>query len=414
MLANYLKVAIKVLRRRKFYTAVNLFGIAFTLLILVVCTAMLDTMLTPGGPEAELDRILVIERARMWGPHRSASSGPGYRLLDSYARDLPGVASFSISSETSEVASFVDGRKLEAQMKRADAAYWEILDFDFIEGGPFTAADDAGGNFVAVINETTRQRFFGGAAAVGRVLRADGLAFTVIGVVRDVPITRPLAYADIWAPIGTAKTTGFRDALLGGFRGMLLARSRDDFPEIKQEFARRLADAQLPEPDVYETLSSAAWSRFEQLAAGIVGHDDPTQISVGLFLLFIALLAAGFMALPALNLVNLSLSRILERSSEIGVRKAFGASSRALVGQFLVENVVLTVCGGLLGFLLSLACVGLVNRSGFIPYAELTVSVRVFLAGLGLSLVFAVLSGAYPAWRMSRLHPVEALRRRPA
>ena len=123
----------------------------------------------------------------------------------------------------------------------------------------------------------------------------------------------------------------------------------------------------------------------------------------------IVMLAAAFMLLPALNLINLSLSRILERSSEIGVRKAFGASSWTLIGQFLVENIVLTLVGGALGFVLSLTAVRVITGSGLIPYADLQVSVRVFLAGLGLSLLFAMFSGAYPAWRMSRLHPVEAL-----
>jgi putative ABC transport system permease protein len=115
------------------------------------------------------------------------------------------------------------------------------------------------------------------------------------------------------------------------------------------------------------------------------------------------------MLLPSLNLINLSLSRILERSSEIGVRKAFGASSWTLVGQFLVENAVLTLVGGALGYVLSVVALRVVTDSGWIPYADLQLSLRVFFVALGMSLVFALLSGVYPAWRMSRLHPVEAL-----
>ena len=123
-------------------------------------------------------------------------------------------------------------------------------------------------------------------------------------------------------------------------------------------------------------------------------------------------IAAGallFMLLPALNMINLSLSRILERSSEIGVRKAFGASSWGLVGQFLVEGVVLSLVGGAIGLGLSALVMRVVSYSDLIPYAQLTLNVRVFLYGLVLTLVFAALSGAYPAWRMSRLHPVEGL-----
>ena len=61
-------------------------------------------------------------------------------------------------------------------------------------------------------------------------------------------------------------------------------------------------------------------------------------------------MALLFITLPTMNLVSINLSRIMERASEIGVRKAFGASSRTLVGQFVMENVVLTVIGGAIGF----------------------------------------------------------------
>jgi putative ABC transport system permease protein len=108
--------------------------------------------------------------------------------------------------------------------------------------------------------------------------------------------------------------------------------------------------------------------------------------------------------------VNLQVSRILERASEIGVRKAFGASSRTLVGQFVVENVALSLVGGALGFVLSRLVLDALSASGVLAYARFTVNSRVFLYGLGFALFFGVLSGVYPAWRMSRLHPVEALR----
>jgi putative ABC transport system permease protein len=92
----------------------------------------------------------------------------------------------------------------------------------------------------------------------------------------------------------------------------------------------------------------------------------------GLASLFRFWLLAGtltllFMLLPTVNLVNLSVSRILERASEIGVRKAFGASSRTLVGQFVVENVTLTLVGGLLGLALSQMALSLLNRTGSYP-----------------------------------------------
>jgi putative ABC transport system permease protein len=116
------------------------------------------------------------------------------------------------------------------------------------------------------------------------------------------------------------------------------------------------------------------------------------------------------MLLPAVNLINLNTSRIMERASEIGVRKAFGASSRTLVGQFVIENLVLTLVGAAIGFVVSAMALGAINGSGWIQYAELSLNYRIFGWGAALAVVFGLLSGVYPAWRMSRLHPVQALK----
>jgi putative ABC transport system permease protein len=119
------------------------------------------------------------------------------------------------------------------------------------------------------------------------------------------------------------------------------------------------------------------------------------------------------MSLPAINLVNINLSRILERSGEIGVRKAFGASRSALVGQFVIENVLLCLVGGAIGLVLSWAVLSAIGAGGLIPYAKFTLNPRIFASGLLLATFFGVLSGVYPAWRMSRMHPVQALRGTP-
>jgi len=117
-----------------------------------------------------------------------------------------------------------------------------------------------------------------------------------------------------------------------------------------------------------------------------------------------------FMALPALNLINLNTGRILERSSEIGVRKAFGASSRQLVWQFVVENVQLCLVGGVLGLLFAKLALAWLESSALIPYLKVDVNLAVFGWGLLLAIVFGLLSGVIPAWKMSRLHPVQALK----
>jgi putative ABC transport system permease protein len=120
-----------------------------------------------------------------------------------------------------------------------------------------------------------------------------------------------------------------------------------------------------------------------------------------------------FMSLPAINLVSINLSRILERSSEIGVRKSFGASGSALIGQFVIENVLLCLAGGVIGLVLSWCVLAAIGASGLIPHAKFGLNYRIFAYALFLATFFGVLSGVYPAWKMSRMHPVAALRGTP-
>jgi putative ABC transport system permease protein len=265
-----------------------------------------------------------------------------------------------------------------------------------------------------VISEATRERFFGSGKAVGKSIEVDGQRFRVVGVVRDVPVIRVNSAADLWVPISTAKTSSYKEqAIMGNFNSVILARSRADFPAIKAEVQARLRQVEknLPDPKRFKTLSGSADTMFESISRRTLPADfdqDPGARLWRILLIFTVL----FLLLPTVNLVNINLSRILDRASEIGVRKAFGASSRTLVGQFLIENLVLTLVGAAFGLLLAIAVLGALNSSGVIPYAHFTVSYRVFFQGLGVALFFALLSGVYPAWRMSRLHPVKALRGR--
>jgi putative ABC transport system permease protein len=334
---------------------------------------------------------------------------PGYLLLDKYARNLPGVERMAIFSLPQMVFSYPGGQRVRSFLKRTDAEFWRVLDFTFLEGGPFTDQDVASGAMVAVINETTRDRFFAGRPAVGGTIEADGLRFRVIGVVPDVPIVRMVANGDIYAPLTTAKTDAYKRELMSGFGGLLLARSAADFPAIKAELESRIRTAELPHSR-WKRLYAPAETFFEAMAGTFFGGREEERSHPER--LWAVLIVAGllFALLPAVNLVNLNISRIMERASEIGVRKAFGASSWTLVGQFVIENLVLSVLGGAAGFVLSGLVLGAVNATGLIPYSQFSLNVRVFLYAVGLSAFFGLLSGVYPAWRMSRLHPVQALK----
>ncbi|PSR56337.1 hypothetical protein AHMF7605_23980 [Adhaeribacter arboris] len=414
MLKNYIKIAWKVLLRRKFFTFISLFGISFTLMILMVATAMIDHVTGSHTPETHLDRTLFINFIKMTGKKQGSmmNTTPSYYYLTHYVKTLKTPEKISISSVFKGVNSYVNNKRLSLDLKYTDAEFWEILEFKFLEGKPFNRQDLKNANKVAVITRHTRDQYFGaGVSAVGKYLVADGIRYQVCGVVEDVPISRFNSYAHLWVPVSTANINKADTGLPGDYNGIILAKSASDIPEIQAEYQHIVKQIKVPDPKNYDTFSSYAEGILEGMFVRQVFGDRYTgESGMGKFIAFVTLIVFLFMLMPTINLININVSRILERSSEIGVRKAFGASSRTLIGQFLVENIFLTLLGGFLGFLLSALALQLISNSGIIPYAQLTLNWRVFGIGIGLSLLFGLLSGVIPAYKMSKLQAVEALK----
>jgi putative ABC transport system permease protein len=410
MIKSYLNLAWKVLLRRKFFTFISLFGISFTLVVLMLVTSLLDHVVAGFPPETQYERTVGIYYTAMRGEHANRNGFAGYGLLDRCARNLPNVEKMAVASLPSGAFSYLNGQRIKSYMKRTDGNFWQILDFRFIEGGPFTEADVRDHRMVAVINETTRQRFFGGQPALAKSIEVDGQRFTIVGVVPDVPILRIVPFADIWVPHTTAKSDSYTKELVGDFMGILLLRDPSKLALTRDEFWSRLRTVPMPDP-MFASVEATPETLFDTIGRMFIGNGTGIGTGYGDRLRLALLIAAAlFMLLPAVNLINLNTSRIMERASEIGVRKAFGASSWTLVGQFIVENLVLTLVGAAIGFVLARWLLGLLNGSGLIEYADLQLNYRIFFWGALLAVAFGLLSGVYPAWRMSRLHPVQALK----
>ncbi len=416
MLKNYLKIAIAVLLRRKFLTFVNLFGTVLTLTVLVVAFATLDSIVSPSGAQHRNDHVLAINRVTMihstefngWG------SGPGGAFFTSYVRPLRTPDLISLTTRALTGTSYIEGRKLTVQIRATDAAYWKILDFGLVSGRVLAPDDIDSGKSVAVINEATARDWFHGQAPLGKRIVVGSHSYEVVGVVRDEPQTSALSYSDVWVPITSGETPAWGAEILGDNQVLLYVNDPAKRDAMRDELAARVRAFDVnPDPVNYDTLRAPATTPLQDLAALALGrndlrrddwHSDPSALFVAA-LIVVALL---FMALPAVNMVNLNVGRIMERAPEIGLRKAAGAPARVLVGQFIFENLVLTLLGGVLAFAVAPVILGVLND--VFRHGQLRLNLPVFVAGLAFVLVFGVLSGAYPAWKMARLDPAAALK----
>lgn len=410
MFRNYLLTAWKVYQRRKLFTAINLLCISLTLMVLLVVTALLQNAFFPRGVEGKSDRFLQVGMIVAIGHGGNAirTSPLGFKVIEKYLRPLKTVEAVAAVSGPRTVSVYQDDRITELLLRRAEADYWKILDFTVLDGRVPSAQDVAQGRFVAVINAASAKQLFGAARAVGQTLNAGGQQFEIIGVVEDVLHLN--AFADLWVPITTDPSTEYRSQMSGDYTALLLARSRADLPAIQAEVAEVAKQIVFDDPNEWNQAFIWADSKLDFFARGVLGNTEVPDSGAATVLTVIAGLMLLFMLLPALNLVNLNTGRILERSSEIGVRKAFGASSGHLVIQFVVENILLCLVGGAIGLLAAVGVLTWLEHSGLIPYLHVGIHLPVYLCGLVITLVFGLLSGVLPAWKMSRLHPVQALK----
>ncbi|MCA0235915.1 MAG: ABC transporter permease [Bacteroidetes bacterium] len=414
MLSNYLKITLAVMRRRKFFTFISLFGICMTLTILIVLTAFYEHMFGGKYPEVYRNRSLFSSMIEEIDTTTDATRrGPmSVYFIKQYISTLKTPEKVGFSSTPNTVNTYGNGKKLKLYFKYTDPVFWEILAFDFLEGQAITQQNFDRNEAVVVINDQTRDDYFGkDVSAVGKTIEINGQNLRVIGVVRGSPITRLMVSADVYMPYLLQKGDPTSTSFNGPFQAIVVAKSEQEVAAMQAEFddvVRRIPLQQYGDfkPQVLKT---SLLPYFESISMGGLLGAEEGKAQQRFFTIAI-LFALFFMSLPAINLVNINVSRILERSSEIGIRKSFGASAQTLVYQFVLENILITLIGGALALLISAGILWWFNNSHFIDYADLTINWTVVIITIVLSLVFGLMSGVLPAWRMSKLPIVEALR----
>lgn len=410
MLKNYFKIAIAVLKRRKFFTFISLFGISFTLTILMVVTSFADKMFGANYPDNKRDRSLyIIEHEEFDDKTQGMNKGPmSFYFLNQYAASMKTPAKVAISSMFTFTNTYVNNKKISISLKFANADYWDVLDYQFLEGKPFTKQQIDNAERVAVISEDTRRDYFGDIpSVVGKYIEADNVKYRVLGVVKDVPATLFTLYADIYLPYTVSKNDYRNKDFGGNYSAILMGNSKDDLPKMKSEFANVISRISMKGKQ-FNHLYCYADGYFSTLVRTMTGRKENSGMAQ--FVAIVSIFVFLFLLLPTLNLVNINITRIMERSSEIGVRKAFGASSKTLVYQFIVENIILTFLGGLIGVVLSVIVIKIINGANLIAHLDLTLNFSVLFYSLLTCVFFGLLSGVYPAWRMSRLNVVTALK----
>lgn len=416
MFKNNLKITLTVLKRKKLFSVITILGIAIPLTFLMIVISAITHIAAFESPQSDFDRILLFDRMKYSIERENSFSGnmsgnPSYDFVKNYIKTMKTPENVGVFAGFNLYNFYQNNRKTKLNVAYTDRGFWDIADFKFVSGKAFSSTDVASMQQVAVIDEFTKKLIFGNEIAIGQHLKIFRKDYTVIGVVKNVDRVRTRTYANVYLPITTSNSYSVKDILGSGVTCLIQAHTKDQFSQIESEFNHIINNFQLSDYNgltkVEAELRNESFNTYLQsLVRGMfsIHISKERTIYFGYAIIFFF-----FILLPCINLLYIHISRINERSSEIGVRKSFGGNKPVLTRQFVFENITITIISGFIALIFTLLFCTILNKSNVIPGLHLKLNITSLLVTLFLWLIFGVATGILPAFRMSRMKIIDAL-----
>jgi len=399
MLWNTILLALREIRR-------NILRSFLTVLGIVIGVAAVITMVTiGGGATAQIQQqiasmgsnMLMISPGKRLGPGQSTGNIPFKENdADAIAKEISSIAAVAPVSSQSIMAIF-GNQNWTTQVTGTDNQYLKVTNRSIGAGREFSESELRSGAAVCIIGETVRKKLFGGQGALEEKIRLQKLSCDVIGVLEGKgQSTMGMDQDDLVViPLSTfhRRISGNQDVGL-----IQISVQQGSSTEKAQSDIRRLMRER-------RHLSASDDDNFN-----VMDMKEITKMLTGTTQLLTALLgavAAVSLLVGGIGIMNIMLVSVTERTREIGVRLAIGALEYDVLMQFLVEAVVLSSLGGLVGVALATAASFIAARLMQVPY--------IFNPGINLlsflfSAAIGVIFGFFPARRAARLDPIDALR----
>jgi len=397
-------VALEALRANKLRSLLTMLGIVIGVSAVIAMVA-----LGRGAQQSVKDRIaslgttmLTVVPGQQRGPGSVASAADRrpLKLEDAQALVDRGVILTAVQPEMSRTMQVVYGsHNTNTSIVGTTANYLEVRRYAIADGRMFANSEDAARRRVAVLGPQVVSDLGlpAGAAIVGETVRIDGAAFLVVGVLAPKGQTGGFQNPDdqVLIPVQTAQAR-----LMGGDRLRslnVLAPSEDQIPATMAEVTRilrRQHHLRTADPDDFSIRNQADF---------LTTLGETTQV----FTWLLAGIAAVSLLVGGIGIMNIMLVSVTERTREIGIRKALGATRFLILSQFLIEAVTLCLLGGSIGVALG-AGASAVLRDAL--HWSTSVGMDSVALAFGFSAAVGLLFGVWPARRAASLDPIESLR----
>nr|WP_295970595.1 ABC transporter permease [uncultured Bacillus sp.] len=302
---------------------------------------------------------------------------------------IPEIKQIVTSSSEFATVRFQD-TVLDSSITGINEAYLQVNDLKIQSGKSFSSSDFLGGRRSIVISASLAEELFKEESAVGKIIRIGSQPVEIIGVLEKPSGLLAFSSNEVYLPFSTWKNI-FGKANITQIT--LQAITADDM-----EVAGNRAVQQLNA--LHNTEESYKVVNMEEIAQGI---SQVTRIMT----LIIGSIAGISLLVGGIGVMNIMLVSVTERTREIGIRMALGATRKQVLTQFLIESMILTLIGGILGIIMGWGVSAIV--AAFAGWPPL-ISWQIVIIGVLFSMIIGIIFGLLPANKASKLDPIESLR----
>jgi putative ABC transport system permease protein len=302
---------------------------------------------------------------------------------------------------SSNLQVVVGGENTNASVTGVTPEYWEVQNFEMASGTFLSAQDYQRGAKVAILGSEVKETLFGTDDPVGQRMRMGGLIVTVIGVMESEGFGPMSPDSSIYIPLTAMQQAVAQPRTPQGGRIVssiaLTVSDEEKSDQVVDDITALLRERHRLGPGVDDDFNIMS---TQEIAEMITSTTETMTLLLGA-VAAISLLVGG------IGVMNIMLVSVLERTREIGIRKALGAREQDIWMQFLLEAALLTFTGGIIGVIFGWGISYLIDR---MEVMTTVVSIDIVILAVAVAVGIGLFFGFYPAWNASRLNPIEALR----
>jgi len=404
LFSENLRIALRALRANKMRSILTMLGIVIGVATVVALVSIGNGATSSITSEIQSgSSMLTVQAGRMdRGFGGSTSSHLYYEDYELLQRILKtGVGNTMPTFQSSYDLKYGD-ENFSASVTGVMTGYEEMQSLTVSQGRAISSGDEKSGALVAVLGSQTAEDLFGGLSPIGKIFSIDGTKFKVVGVLESEGSGMGSTDDAVLIPLETGYSKLFGS-------------------DAVEDNKRTVSSIIVPITDVEKIDTVSAQIEYLMRRSHNLSSTDesdfnvqnPTDMLESLssitqtLTIFLGAIAGISLLVGGIGIMNIMLVSVTERTKEIGLRKAVGATRNQILFQFLIETMTLSILGGVIGILLGVGIASIFTLTGLITAVITPGSI---LMAFSFSMAIGVFFGLYPAYRAANLHPMEALR----